>query len=500
VDTISDIDIRNNSLNKNIISATASHHHNLEILRRGITRKNQGEDGDAEAALFNPEPTAETSISNECLMEEESEVEVPVNRHKKRGPRSSLYELCKKMQRPMPTFRTSEHKLKKKSCPKMLGSRLADNVNKSDASHLYTAANQEHVHLAWPLWSDLRVIPAHGEFCSLVRPLAIFARSCLADLIGMTTSVRNNSVFRSFFEKQKLTGPKFIDWYKQLRLVLSTEDKEKYLEQPIPTAPVAAAPDQPIPPAALTTYNEWIKNQKEIDMKSYIDQLEHLGHPVTLNLGVSLILVGLSKEYDSFVQNYNMHNMGMTINELHAMLKLHEDMLPKKDDNPALYAIRAGRGLRGSKKLKPGALSLYVGDGHRAAVEAIGTYHLELPSGLVIVLNNCYYAPSITRGVISVSHLFDDGFINHFDENNVILVSKNNLVYFMAVLRDGIFEIDISCSNTNDSSMYAISNKRAKINLDSSLLWHCRLGHISKKRIEKLQHDGLLNSIDFITR
>ncbi|GJZ72796.1 zinc finger, CCHC-type containing protein [Tanacetum coccineum] len=75
-------------------------------------------------------------------------------------------------------------------------------------------------------------------------------------------------------------------------------------------------------------------------------------------------------------------------------------------------------------------------------------------------------------------------------------VSKDNLVYFMAVPRDGIFEIDMSCYNTNDSSMYAITNKRAKINLDSSLLWHCRLGHISKKRIEKLQHDGLLNSID----
>ncbi|GKF14502.1 hypothetical protein Tco_0055964, partial [Tanacetum coccineum] len=64
------------------------------------------------------------------------------------------------------------------------------------------------------------------------------------------------------------------------------------------------------------------------------------------------------------------------------------------------------QGLRGSKKLKPGALSLYVGDGHRATVEAIGTYHLELPSGLVIVLNNFHYAPSITRGVISVSCLF----------------------------------------------------------------------------------------------
>nr|GEW16939.1 hypothetical protein [Tanacetum cinerariifolium] len=34
------------------------------------------------------------------------------------------------------------------------------------------------------------------------------------------------------------------------------------------------------------------------------------------------------------------------------------------------------QGLRGSKKLKPGALSLYVGDGHRAAVKAIGEFHL----------------------------------------------------------------------------------------------------------------------------
>nr|GFB35721.1 zinc finger, CCHC-type [Tanacetum cinerariifolium] len=305
--------------------------------------------------------------------------------------------------------------------------------------------------------------------------------------------------------------------------------------------------------------------------------------------------------------------MGKIVNELHAMVKLHEETLPKKDVNFALYAIRAGRvqknqknkshkagkgshgkgkgkmenasnnasfaskpntlpppkkdnpakdaichqcgevghwrrnclvyltelmkkkklsqgvstsgiftielysfpskswiydtgcgthicittqGLRGSKKLKPGALSLYVGNGHRTAVEAIGTYHLELPSGLVIVLNNCHYAPSITRGVISVSRLFDDGFINRFDDNNVISVFKNNLVYYMAVPRDGIYKIDMSCSNTNDSSMYAITNKRAKINLDSSLLWHCRLGHISKKRIEKLQHDGVLNSIE----
>nr|GEW65385.1 retrotransposon protein, putative, Ty1-copia subclass [Tanacetum cinerariifolium] len=66
----------------------------------------------------------------------------------------------------------------------------------------------------------------------------------------------------------------------------------------------------------------------------------------------------------------------------------------------------------------------------------------------------------------------------------------------IAIPRDGIFEIDLSNSYTNESSIYVVSNKRAKLDLDSALLWHCRLRHIIKKRIEKLQHDGLLNLTD----
>ncbi|GKC21033.1 hypothetical protein Tco_1023183, partial [Tanacetum coccineum] len=56
----------------------------------------------------------------------------------------------------------------------------------------------------------------------------------------MTTSIVNNSVFRGFFEKQKLTGPNFIDWYQQLHIVLSVDDKLNYLKHPIPAAPVLA--------------------------------------------------------------------------------------------------------------------------------------------------------------------------------------------------------------------------------------------------------------------
>ncbi|GKE43311.1 retrotransposon protein, putative, ty1-copia subclass [Tanacetum coccineum] len=137
-----------------------------------------------------------------------------------------------------------------------------------------------------------------------------------------------------------------------------------------------------------------------------------------------------------------MYNTGKTVTELHAMLKLHEQTLPLKEDAPDLHVIRAGRiqknqkkkshkaakgnqgkgkakmgyapvpalsfapkpknpltpkkdnpaqgtiyhqcgeGLRGGTKLEPGALNLYVGDGHRATVKAIGEFHLCLPSGL----------------------------------------------------------------------------------------------------------------------
>ncbi|GJV57573.1 retrotransposon protein, putative, ty1-copia subclass, partial [Tanacetum coccineum] len=214
-------------------------------------------------------------------------------------------------------------------------------------------------------------------------------------------------------------------------IVLSIKDKLNYLEQLIPSAPVALEGQQ----VALEIIEEGQSvSFYVLKMKGYIDNLEHLGHPVSLNLGVSLILISLRKEFDSFVQNYNMHSMGKTINELHAMLKLHEQTLPK-NNSPALYAIRAGKGLRASRKLKPGALSLCMGNGQRAEVKANGSYHLSLPSGLVIVLNNSQYAPSITRGIISVSRLYDDGYVNHFVDNS-IQVSRNNMVYFSVVPRD----------------------------------------------------------------
>nr|GEY13436.1 zinc finger, CCHC-type [Tanacetum cinerariifolium] len=355
----------------------------------------------------------------------------------------------------------------------------------------------------------------------------------------MTTSSTNNLVFKGFFKKQKLTGPNLIDWYRQLSIVLSIEDKLNYREQPIPPAPVAPA-GQHVAPEILAIHNAWIKASKEIDglmLMTMEPEIQRNLEPLHAHEMLKELKTLFSQ------QNYNMHSMGKTVNELHAMLKLHEQTLPKSNA-PAFNVIRAGKVQKSNKHKKShsqkGAKGQNQGKGKFVPkpkippppkrenpakdsicheCEEIGHWKRNCPQylaelmkkkkntasgaggsgskgyGLKIVLNNCHYALSITRGVISVSRLYDDGFVNRF-VNNTIQVSRNNVVYFCAIPRDGIFEIDLSNSLTNESSVYAVSNKRAKLDLDSALLWHCRLGHISKKRIEKLQHEGLLNSSD----
>nr|GEU57954.1 retrotransposon protein, putative, Ty1-copia subclass [Tanacetum cinerariifolium] len=277
--------------------------------------------------------------------------------------------------------------------------------------------------------------------------------------------------------------------------------------KPIPPIPIAPAGHY-VAPEILAAHNAWIKGSKEIaglmlmtmepeiqrnleplkahemlqeqeegqsvssyvlKIKGYIDNLERLGHPVTLGLGVCLILIGLRKEYDGFVQNYNMHNMGKTVNELNAMLNLYEQTLPKKTLMlfMLLKPIKSRKYLDELLKKKKNAASGAGGSGI-----------------FVIELNT----------ILNRSWIYDTGCGTHICNTTQGL--RNNMVYFSAIPRDCIFEIDLSNSYTNETSIYAVSNKRDKVDLDSALLWHCRLRHISKKRIEKLQHDGLLDSSD----
>nr|GEZ28230.1 hypothetical protein [Tanacetum cinerariifolium] len=165
-----------------------------------------------------------------------------------------------------------------------------------------------------------------------------------------------------------------------------------------------------------------------------------------------------------------------------------DELLKKKKKQVGI----ASSGFREARKLKQGSLYLYVGNGVRAQVETIGSFDLVLPNGLVICLDNCHYAPSLLFQFTVCNSIYEIDM--HDLVPNVNSVSKNNVHYFIAIPSNGIYEIDMHDLVPNVNSIYNVITKRAKHNLDSTYLWHCHLAYISKKRIEKLQHEGLLKS------
>ncbi|GJY80741.1 retrotransposon protein, putative, ty1-copia subclass [Tanacetum coccineum] len=161
------------------------------------------------------------------------------------------------------------------------------------------------------------------------------------------------------------------------------------------------------------------------------------------------------------------------------------------DTGCGIHVCNTLQGFKEERKLSYGDQYLQVGNGTQAAVEAIGMFDLVLPSGLVLKLNNCYYAPSIVRGVVSLSCLLDLGF-HHTIASNGISVSLNGIFYFSAISVNGVFEIDMNNNvpKNNNNSIFSI-NKKRKLDLDS----YCRLAHIGKTRMQKLHREDLLGLI-----
>ncbi|KAJ9548675.1 hypothetical protein OSB04_021218 [Centaurea solstitialis] len=247
--------------------------------------------------------------------------------------------------------------------------------------------------------------------------------------MASTVTSTNNLSLRSILEKDKLTGSNFLDWERNLMIVLRHERKWYVLEEPLGEAPPANAPaaarnahkkhsDDLLDVACLMlatmspdlqaglintnaydmirqlrdmfqtqarterydatkAFNEckMIKGTSVSDhvmkMKRHLDHLERLGHPVPLQLATDTILNSLSEDlitpklYMPFVVNYNMNNMEKTIAELHSMLKTAELNMGNKNKTKDVLMVKDG----GAKK-KNGHASTSKGKGPVQAIQS----------------------------------------------------------------------------------------------------------------------------------
>ncbi|GJR90438.1 hypothetical protein Tco_0214449 [Tanacetum coccineum] len=195
----------------------------------------------------------------------------------------------------------------------------------------------------------------------------------------------NNSTLTSILTSEKLTGPNFTNWHHNLIIALRSENKLDHLENPLIPLPLLVAPqvvhdtyqalfDAQNEVACLMLANMTPKLQKTLENYKAYDIIQELKtmfeeqakqelfniakafHACKQKdeLGVSLILNSLNKDYALFAQKYNMHSMWKTIVELHAMLKLHEKGISKKAATPVVLSIRGGK-IKNDKKKPQGA-------------------------------------------------------------------------------------------------------------------------------------------------
>ncbi|RVW78353.1 Retrovirus-related Pol polyprotein from transposon TNT 1-94 [Vitis vinifera] len=141
---------------------------------------------------------------------------------------------------------------------------------------------------------------------------------------------------------------------------------------------------------------------------------------------------------------------------------------------------------------------VYMGDGSKVKVEFFGMIKLKLIIESFLLLHNVAFIPSLRRNLISVSSLDRHGYSFHFGGGKVDIFC-NSVLIGNGVLFGNLYSLNLHHGLLCDSSSVnsVVGCKRARMNLSSSMLWHKRLGHISRQRLERLVKDGVLSNLDF---
>ena len=121
---------------------------------------------------------------------------------------------------------------------------------------------------------------------------------------------------------------------------------------------------------------------------------------------------------------------------------------------------------------------MFMGNSASSAIEGQGKVLLKMTSGKTLTLNDVLYVPEIRKNLVSGSLLNKHGFRMVFESDKVIL-SKSGMYVGKGYTTDGLFKLNVMTivNNKNKSSAYL---------LESSNLWHGRLGHVNYDTLRRL--------------
>ncbi|OMO97034.1 hypothetical protein CCACVL1_04694 [Corchorus capsularis] len=221
----------------------------------------------------------------------------------------------------------------------------------------------------------------------------------------MATNTSNTFSLRSVLEKDKLDGLNFLDWYRNLRIVLKQERKLYVLEEPLSEEPLASAPraerdaykkhqDDALDVACLmlaTMTPDLQKHHEEMDAFDMIKHLKQLyqGQARQERIDVSKPcldakwLRGILWERIQFIMNYNMNEIDKPLPKLLSMLRTAEANMKKAKPNTILMVKKGKKKAEG--KFKPKVNDNKVAGKSKQIVAALK------PKGGVIKEGSCFH-------------------------------------------------------------------------------------------------------------
>ena len=117
-----------------------------------------------------------------------------------------------------------------------------------------------------------------------------------------------------------------------------------------------------------------------------------------------------------------------------------------------------------------------------------------MDSGFILDLEDVIYVPSMRRNLVSVGKLIKNKFFPIFNEDGFNINHKLNSVG-SGLFIDGLFKLN--CKAPFVSMNTVGIKRRISTNEASSKLWHKRLGHISKERMQTLTKTEILPPLDY---
>jgi hypothetical protein len=107
-----------------------------------------------------------------------------------------------------------------------------------------------------------------------------------------------------------------------------------------------------------------------------------------------------------------------------------------------IHSCKSLQGLSLTRRFAKGELDVHVSNEAKVAAITVGTFHLPLPSGLVLKLNNCYYISALCKNIISSLCLEEVGGYEIIIKNKHCSIYYNGIFYAHCPFVNELYVLD----------------------------------------------------------